>query len=39
MYHPHADEITQMALGMMGLFIIPPKAGEAVAIDRDYAFI
>ena len=39
MYHPHADEMTQMALGMMGLFIIHPKAGEAVAIDRDYAFI
>ena len=39
MYHPHADEMTQMALGMMGLFIIHPKAGESVAIDRDYAFI
>lgn len=39
MYHPHADEMTQMALGMMGLFIIHPKAGEAVAVDRDYAFI
>lgn len=39
MYHPHADEMTQMALGMMGLFIIHPKAGETVAIDRDYAFI
>jgi manganese oxidase len=39
MYHPHADEMTQMAMGMMGLFIIHPKAGEAVAIDRDYAFI
>ena len=39
MYHPHADEMTQMAMGMMGLFIIHPKAGEALAIDRDYAFI
>jgi FtsP/CotA-like multicopper oxidase with cupredoxin domain len=39
MYHPHADEMTQMALGMMGLFIIHPKAGESLAIDRDYAFI
>jgi FtsP/CotA-like multicopper oxidase with cupredoxin domain len=37
MYHPHADEMTQMAMGMMGLFIIHPKDGDAV--DRDYAFI
>ena len=39
MYHPHADELTQMAFGMMGLFIIHPKAGEEVAIDRDYALL
>ncbi|MCX7033293.1 MAG: copper oxidase [Arenimonas sp.] len=37
MYHPHADEMTQMAMGMMGLFIIHPKGGDDV--DRDYAFI
>jgi len=30
MYHPHADEMTQLAFGMMGLFIIHPKAGEVV---------
>ena len=39
MYHPHADEMTQMAFGMMGLFIIHPRGGEPAAIDRDYAFI
>jgi len=39
MYHPHADEMTQMAFGMMGLFIIHPKGGEEVAVDRDYAFL
>jgi FtsP/CotA-like multicopper oxidase with cupredoxin domain len=39
MYHPHADEMTQMAFGMMGLFVIHPRAGEEVAIDRDYAFL
>ncbi len=39
MYHPHADEMTQMAYGMMGLFIIHPKSGEEVAIDRDYALL
>ena len=39
MYHPHADEMTQMAYGMMGLFIIHPRGGEPVRIDRDYAFL
>jgi len=39
MYHPHADEMTQMAFGMMGLFIIHPQRAEPVPIDRDYAFI
>ena len=36
MYHPHADETTQMAMGMDGLFIIHPKK-ERHRIDRDYA--
>jgi len=39
MYHPHADEMTQIAFGMMGLFIIHPKKPEEVRIDRDYAFL
>jgi FtsP/CotA-like multicopper oxidase with cupredoxin domain len=39
MYHPHADEMVQLAVGMMGLFIIHPKAGDAVKVDRDYAFL
>ena len=39
MYHPHADEMTQMAVGMMGMFVIHPKNGEAVPIDRDYCFL
>ncbi len=39
MYHPHADEMTQMAVGMMGMFIIHPREGEATLIDRDYCFI
>ena len=37
MYHPHADEMTQMAVGMMGLFIIHPKGGDH--IDRDFAIL
>jgi FtsP/CotA-like multicopper oxidase with cupredoxin domain len=39
MYHPHADEMTQMALGMMGMFVIHPRGGEPLGIDRDYALI
>jgi len=36
MYHPHADETLQMALGMEGFFIIHPKK-ERQRIDRDFA--
>jgi FtsP/CotA-like multicopper oxidase with cupredoxin domain len=25
MYHPHYDEMTQMALGMMGMFVVHPR--------------
>lgn len=39
MYHPHADEVTQLAVGMMGMLIIHPKNGETVPIDRDYCFL
>ena len=39
MYHPHADEMVQIAVGMMGLFIIHPKTPEEVPVDRDYAFL
>ncbi len=39
MYHPHADEMTQMAFGMMGLFIIHPRVPDAPRVDRDYAIL
>lgn len=39
MYHPHADEMVQQAVGMMGMFIIHPRAGEIEPIDRDYCFM
>jgi FtsP/CotA-like multicopper oxidase with cupredoxin domain len=25
MYHPHADEMTQMAMGMMGFWVTHPR--------------
>ena len=37
MYHPHFDEMTQMALGMMGFFIIHPKQEYTPHVDRDFA--
>ena len=39
MYHPHADEMVQMAMGMMGLFIVHPKDPKAFKVDRDFGFI
>ena len=39
MYHSHHDEMTQMQLGMMGLFIIHPKNPSSPAPDRDYAMM
>lgn len=39
MYHPHADEMVQMAYGMMGMFIVHPKDGEPEPIDRDYTIL
>ncbi len=39
MYHPHADEMTQMAVGMMGMFIVHPKQATQPRIDREYCFM
>jgi FtsP/CotA-like multicopper oxidase with cupredoxin domain len=39
MYHPHADETTQMAMGMMGLWITHPRDPQLLRVDRDYAFL
>ncbi len=39
MYHPHADEMTQMAMGMMGSWITHPKNMNTMKVDRDYAFL
>ena len=37
MYHPHADEMVQMAVGMMGMFIVHPKKPDRPKADRDFA--
>src|SRR5574341_2280570 len=36
MYHPHGDEMVQMAMGMMGFFVIHPKEPPDPPIDRDF---
>jgi len=41
MYHPHADEMTQMAMGMMGFWVTHPKGRHPLIapVDRDYVFL
>ena len=41
MYHPHADEMVQMAMGMMGLWITHPRDRHPwiADVDRDYGFL
>lgn len=39
MYHSHHDEMTQMALGTIGLFIIHPRQPREERPDRDFAFM
>ncbi|HRH74492.1 MAG TPA: copper oxidase, partial [Zoogloea sp.] len=41
MYHPHADEMTQMAMGMMGFWVTHPKERHPLIdeVDRDFCFL
>jgi FtsP/CotA-like multicopper oxidase with cupredoxin domain len=39
MYHSHHDEMTQMGLGMTGLFIIHPRRPRGPRVDRDFALM
>ncbi|WP_337879704.1 copper oxidase [Rheinheimera sp.] len=41
MYHPHADEMVQMAMGMMGMWITHPKEPHPhiAEVDRDFCFL
>ena len=41
MYHPHADEMVQMAMGMMGFWVTHPKGRHPLIneVDRDYVFL
>ncbi|HEY3667092.1 MAG TPA: copper oxidase, partial [Polyangiaceae bacterium] len=39
MYHSHHDEMTQMGLGMTGLFVIHPRTPRGPRVDRDFALM
>jgi hypothetical protein len=39
MYHSHHDEMTQMALGLTGLFVIHPRRPVGPKVDRDFAIM
>jgi FtsP/CotA-like multicopper oxidase with cupredoxin domain len=39
MYHPHFDEMTQMALGMVGMLVVHPKRPRGPRVDRDFVLM
>ncbi|ESR23977.1 multicopper oxidase family protein [Lutibaculum baratangense] len=39
MYHPHSDEMVQMAMGMMGFFVVHPRDPALHRVDRDFVFL
>ncbi len=39
MYHPHSDEMVQMAMGLMGMFVVHPRDRNFRPVDRDFVFI
>ncbi|MBM4015654.1 MAG: copper oxidase, partial [Planctomycetes bacterium] len=39
MYHSHHDEMTQMAMGLMGMFIVHPRTPEPEPPARDFAYM
>lgn len=39
MYHPHADEMLQMAMGLMGSWVTHFKDQKFMPVDRDFVFL
>jgi FtsP/CotA-like multicopper oxidase with cupredoxin domain len=39
MYHSHSDDMIQIALGMMGMFIIHPRTPTGPKTDRDFVLM
>ena len=38
MYHPHADDMVQVAMGMYGAFVVHPRDPKFMRVDRDFVF-
>jgi FtsP/CotA-like multicopper oxidase with cupredoxin domain len=38
MYHPHYDEMTQMAMGMVGMIVVHPR-NPRIRVDRDFVLM
>ena len=36
MYHPHSDDLVQMAMGILGFYVIHPKVPEQPKVDRHF---
>jgi FtsP/CotA-like multicopper oxidase with cupredoxin domain len=39
MYHPHSDEMVQMAMGMMGMVVVHPRDPNFNRVNRDFVLI
>jgi FtsP/CotA-like multicopper oxidase with cupredoxin domain len=39
MYHSHHDEMTQMAMGLMGMIVVHPRLPAEPAPERDYVYM
>lgn len=39
MYHSHHDEMTQMGMGMVGMFVVHPRNPRGPRADRDFAMM
>ena len=39
MYHSHHDEMVQMAMGLMGMFVIHPRQPDEAPADRDFVYM
>lgn len=39
MYHPHSDEMVQMAMGMMGMIVVHPRDAAYARTNRDFVLV
>jgi hypothetical protein len=39
MYHSHHDEMTQMAMGLMGMIVVHPRRPDEPRPDRDFVYL